>query len=87
MRVFIASKTQDTELKHLFDGHRVKSLVRYEVLAAVNMNTAVFWDVTPCSLVEKYHSFTALKAAILYLIFFLLMEDSFKTVSTTKLFL
>jgi hypothetical protein len=30
--------------------------VLFEVLTAVNTTTTVFWDVTPCSLIESYES-------------------------------
>jgi hypothetical protein len=29
--------------------------MKFEVLMAVNIKTAVFWDVMPCSLVDGYH--------------------------------
>jgi hypothetical protein len=30
--------------------------VRFEVLIAVTMKVTVVWDVTPCSLVNSYHT-------------------------------
>jgi len=33
------------------------SWMRSEILAAVNVRIAAFWDVTPCSLVVRYRHF------------------------------
>jgi hypothetical protein len=32
----------------------ISQLARFEVLAAMTMKSTVFWNVTPCSLVEVY---------------------------------
>jgi hypothetical protein len=37
--------------------NRQRYYVRSDVLPAVNMKIAVFWDVTPCTLVNTYHPF------------------------------
>jgi hypothetical protein len=29
--------------------------MKFEVLMAVNIKTAVFWDVMPCNLIDGYH--------------------------------
>jgi hypothetical protein len=34
-----------------------KSYVKSEVLIAVNIKSIIFWDVTPCSLLEVYRRF------------------------------
>jgi hypothetical protein len=34
---------------------RVSDFGRFKVLTAVNMKIAVFWHVTPCTLVDIYH--------------------------------
>jgi hypothetical protein len=31
--------------------------VRFQILMVVNINIAVFWDVTPCGLVERHKHF------------------------------
>jgi hypothetical protein len=38
-------------------GEESTYLVRFQVLTAASMNMTVFWDVTPCSLVEIYQRF------------------------------
>jgi hypothetical protein len=38
--------------------------MKFEVSMAVSMKVAVFWDMTPCNLVETYKCFDRLAASI-----------------------
>jgi hypothetical protein len=40
-----------------FYAHLVKTQLRFQVLMAVTMKAAVFWDGTPCSMVESLPTF------------------------------